>query len=456
MNKRQLLSSLAEYTDSTRHLFKRLKTLQKEVAAALGPLSLFSVLPLEILYSILDDLFLTELHGESPNDCSTMRFFLTCRAARSLRESWCQHMYRKLGGMGQPRSCFQWFTQHYSYIKHYLHRRPSNLLFMDVIVERGCLSSVNTVEAEVHNFVTTSWCMNKHLHPNVVASVTDYALERPAFPCVDVLQLLFMCKYDDDDKWTQVLARALEQTGFEEVVDHLVKHNDENGRIVPLCDTPTKWIYAFWGCLRRGPPKTCRNLYGAFVNFPQIKCWGDIENSEDSHISTLSIHTLLECAPQELLDLPDVVGGVPGRSRVVVTNIHAYMRDQSWERLKLSGVYRPHTTDSVVYSRIVLCGGCKVPLLHFVEHVHDATKAILCLPFVDCSLPHNPAQVVAALLELFNEYKPNGQRMKLLKEIISRTPMTIDMLEELSDGLEDRRLIRAVEGVLDGLYNHQL
>ena len=104
--------------------------------------------------------------------------------------------------------------------------------------------------------------------------------------------------------------------------------------------------------------------------------------------------------------------------------------------------------------RAVVCGGCKVPLLHFLNHVHDATKAIVCLPFVDCSLPRNPGQLVAALLDVFNVYKPSGQRIKFLREITYRVPMTLDMLEELSERIDDRRLHRAVESVLDGLYNH--
>jgi len=437
MNKRQLLSSLAEYTDSTRHVLKRLKTLQKEVAATLGPLSLFSVLPLEILYSILDDLFFTELRGEYWNDCSTMRFFLTCRAARSLRESWCQHIYCKLGGVGQLHKGFMWFTERYSYLKYYIHRGPTNLLFMGVNVERGCLSSVNTLEAEVHNFVTTNWCMNKQLQPDLLHMVTEYALARPAFHYLNVLQLLYMCNYDDDAQWAKVLARALEQTSFEEVVDHLVKHTNDNGRIVQLCNTPTKWIYAFWQCLWRGSYKTCCQLFKHFVNFPEIECWGDIENhtSLDSPLSTLSVIHLLRYAPKALLELPDVIGGVPGRFQMLLNNIETFMRSENWHRLKLSGVYHPLGTDPVVYSRIALCGGFNVHLTHFLDQVHDATKAVKCLPFVDCGLPANPEEVVDGLLGVFNLYKFKGQRVKLLKEIIKRTPLTIAMLKNLKDGM---------------------
>jgi hypothetical protein len=286
-----------------------------------------------------------------------------------------------------------------------------------------------------------------------VASVTDYALARPDFPFVDLLQLLFMCKYDNDDRWAQVLARTLEQTSVMDIMEILVKHEDENGRIVSLCDTPIKWIHAFWKCLQQGAPKTCRNVYGAFVNFPEIKCWQDMENATVSHISTLSIHQLLENAPQKLLDLLNVVGGLPGRWRILVDNIQEFMRAHSWKRLKLSGVYHPRSTDSVVYSRIVLCGGCKVPLLNFLDHVHDATKAISCLPFVDCSCPYPPGNLVAKILDVFNVYRPCGQRMKLLNEIIYRVQMTIDMLEELSERIDNRRLRRAIESVLDGLYS---
>lgn len=63
-----------------------------------GAFSLFSLLPLELIFVILEHVVRQELKQRSKVS-GAFNFFLTCRAAGALRSEWAHHLYMQLGGL---------------------------------------------------------------------------------------------------------------------------------------------------------------------------------------------------------------------------------------------------------------------------------------------------------------------------------------------------------------------
>jgi len=109
--RKQLLALSTDLSVATQHL-KRLRNLEVSLVQSLGPLSYFSLLPVELLCYILDLVFLDEITTTAVTSkgratkrfLSVFQFFLTCKTALDLRVAWCTQMYRKIGGVEQPKS----------------------------------------------------------------------------------------------------------------------------------------------------------------------------------------------------------------------------------------------------------------------------------------------------------------------------------------------------------------
>lgn len=63
-----------------------------------GAFSLFSLLPLELIFVILEHVVRQEL-AQRCRVSGAFNFFLTCRAASDLRSEWAHHLYMQLGGL---------------------------------------------------------------------------------------------------------------------------------------------------------------------------------------------------------------------------------------------------------------------------------------------------------------------------------------------------------------------
>jgi hypothetical protein len=449
MGKRKQLSALSADLFSLSQEVKRLRALESSLHQSLGPLSCFSLLPAELVFHILDLVFLSDVtsydceatyvRSHYPN--SVFCFFVTCKTAHRLREEWCRHLYRKLGGVEQLPDAFSWMSRNWSVILDNCVRphRIFTFLELGIVLERGYLTRLTnkTLNEDVENFVRT--ISIKPCGPMTLKYVVNHVLTKSVHLSWSLFRLLVYnhAHTIPRDSWLAVVDHAVEKRSAADVARFLVKCTDPHGAVDRLCTTPANWSAAFWWGLKHGHPQTFINILNKFVEFDEIRCWGDMRQPPEYQSNYLSnLDVFLEHAPQSLLDMPDVVGGTPGRAPLILDNIDEIMVYKHYSRVHLSGYYEPKRTNYIVYERIDECGG-RVQVVHFLDTVHYLKQSLVCLKYVDCDFKNNREyrDYVHCLFRVFCGVKLGGMRVGLLKELMKRTDIQKEDLVDLSHRL---------------------
>lgn len=441
MGKRKQLSALSADLVALSQQVKRLRALEASLHQSLGPLSCFSMLPTELVFHILDLVFLSDVASIDGYPKSVFHFFLTSKTAHGLREEWCRHLYRKLGGIEHVTDAFSWMSRNSSAIidNCVQPHRISTFLELGIVLERGCLNQMTnqTMKEDVENFVRK--ISFKPCGPMTLKYVVNHVLTKSVGLSWSLFRLLVYNHAHNiaRDSWFALVDHAAEQRSVADVTRFIVKCTDPHGAVDRLCTTPAHWSGAFWWGLKHGHPQTFINILNKFVKFDEIQCWGDMGQPleyQSNYLSNLGV--FLEHAPQSLLDMPDVVGGTPGRAPLILDNIDEIMVLEHYSRLHLSGYYDTKTTNYRVYERIDECGG-RVHVTHFLETVKYIKQSLVCMRYVDCDFANNLVYraYVLHLVRVFVVNKVGGMRLELLKELMKRTDIQKEDLVYLSQRL---------------------
>ena len=449
MGKRKQLSALSGDLFALSQDMKRLRALEASLHQSLGPLSCFSMLPTELVFHILDLVFLSDVASFDSATTyvrnfypkSVFCFFLTCKTAHGLREEWCRHFYRKLGGIEHLTDAFSWMSRNSSSILDNCVQphRIFTFLELGIVLERGCLDQMTTqtMAEDMENFVRK--IAMKTCGPMTLKYVVNHVLTKSPGLSWSLFRLLVYNHAHNiaRDLWFALVHHAAEQRSVEDVTRFIVKCTDPHGAVDQLCTTPARWSAAFWWGLKHGHPQTFINILNKFVEFEEIQCWGDMGQPPEYQSNYLSnLDVFLEHAPQSLLDMPDVVGGSPGRAPLILDNIDEIMVYKHYSRVHLSGYYEPKRTNYIVYERIDECGG-RVQVVHFLDTVHYLKQSLDCLRYVDCDFENNLEYMayVRRLYRVFVGKKVGGMRLELLKELMKRTDIQREDLVNLSQRL---------------------
>lgn len=370
--------------EAYRQLKKRKRALESEAYGVLG--RCFGALPVELLYHILDFLLLGEwrdhlarrdpFHTAPP--VSVFSFLSTCSELRGIRNDWCVHAYKLLGGLEDLEDGWAWMQDHF--LALVANTRSTNVITLTagIVPDRGRLREVFpamtderwqlSLAQDLHTYHDRG--LDYKLFPNTV----KYVAERSPH---SVLLYLYIrsgvWRELDTSEWLARL-RALPVV---EMVRMLLRWTCQTGTLGLLCAADkTVWAQAvsdllfpdFWNAYWDEMP-----AFAAILKAYQpgwFKCWADVwdcattvkglpkPHPGDRRPAKLVLKELLLHAPQELLDMPETADDVGcGRSALVRHNIGQLVSWKGWERLRLSGVYSPRGASPQVWPRIRQQGG---------------------------------------------------------------------------------------------------
>lgn len=369
-----------------------------------GTFCLFSRLPTELLFLILDTVLAADM--ARPGPCaSVFAFFNTCSAARSLRDEWVRHAYRQLGGLlpdplpvpvmyrllvgGNPRCPLQ-------LLQHGMHA-PTAFSSGYTIQHHPLHVGALRLKREVGN-------------RDKAAALATLILDMPGFDAIDAVNRNRLAGAVTPRQWQARLARE----PFETVVLLFALWGVWNAATVrTVVNSPERWKRA----LLVGP---CNKALGPLLQAAQphwFASWQDVwvSSAPKRLLCTMFIETFFEHAPDFLLTLPDVPGGGP-TSGPWYHDIAQVMMLDSWERVTLSGTYDVKFDSSVdaveVCRRITARGGQVDPKVFFRGEAQPAATQ-----YVDWSKvpPPNPRQIIQLR-------KLSGSRTQLVKDLRARAP----------------------------------
>lgn len=417
----QLRQRVADAKAAHRQLKAQLKAREAEVYGALGR---FAMLPVEIVFAILDALFMAELR-EYPPVCWTLepdrppvsafRFFLTCADARALRNDWCVHAYRLLGGAENVVDGWQWMQHWLPDVVSFITNSEAALVFCTgIIPERGRLGEVthaNFCDPRRLQTVAARWHSDAvNACPNTAAYLLRFPETRHEF--VGLLARTGASKALGPGVWLGAL-RCLPVPDAVQILSRF----DEAGAITALCaaDRHT-WAQFFVHNLLDSKDTRLANLVALLGVYQSgwFQCWDDMGLVGAIKTCTSErVMAMVEHAPVELLGLPQRAPGDagPGRSSFVRGHVAAMMQSPHWHRVPLSGIYHPKLRCLVVYTRIRQCGGRIHPsaLMCSAGNLHDLEG---CLPLVERVEPSGRA--LGVLKRMLGN---NARNAKLVKAV---------------------------------------
>jgi hypothetical protein len=380
MDLRDLRRRAAEAKSAHKRLKALVRARETEVYGALGRLA---VLPTEIVFAILDALFVAEVReyfqlaqrghrGRPP--VSAFRLFMACRDTLALREEWCAHAYRRLGGAEDGVDGWAWMRFNLLRLMSLITKFPagrgsssggkpinaSNVLTLGIIPERGWLVDI---------LGPANFCKPRKLRklshwwrPGLLSTLPNTATYLLTIPetrahFVGMFASTGVHSHIDRGVWLD----ALRSVRAQEVVTAL-STSDRSDTLVELCDTPDRWAPFFVHNLLHDHWSMCPANLVALLRVYQatwFQCWADMGCTTKMKCADHRVAIMMQHAPQELLDMPQRASGNsgPGRSSFVFHNLVAMMQSPHWQRARLSGVYYPLVRSEVVYARIQQCGG---------------------------------------------------------------------------------------------------
>lgn len=372
-----------EYND-VRQRYKRLKqrkrALEQDAYGALGPC--FGRLPRELLWAVLDWEFMGALRaGEDAR--RVFVFFQLCRAAAEERNAWCVHAYRALGGLEDLTDGWAWMQRYLVCLTRSLKEKETRLLGLGICSAAGKLPlqpHPDWESGDIDLFLSTPTRTEFLLPP--MRGTALYVLRHPETPRKRMLRAYILTGMDAEmprQEWRQVI----ESLDFYTVADVLGGHEQYHALLLQLGDTPARWAYLFVGAV------ACSNvslMVALLEKWPagKFRCWRDLFTVgqpasqsffRDSHKTRGVTRAFAEHAPRGLLDMPEVVGGEPGRAAFIVDNVALLMRCPHWQRVHLSGTYVVDVCHEVVFQRVQECGG-RVHPDSILQHSRTAGDAL--------------------------------------------------------------------------------
>jgi hypothetical protein len=322
-------------------------SLAEWLALEIGGLGVLGVLPLEVLHMILDAVFLAEFGA--PGRSGAFGFFATCTAARALRDGWCAHTYRRLGGTEDAlaESHYEFFATHL----RALQARPHSTTLMAhgvdwrVAAAAGFPVRCQPGTVDTHTIAARGYAraarlvLERHGCADVVASgawrlvplqdvvarfvasdarAQDAALAailRNPCDCATLLRELVGAP----DAWLRAAWHTLRTLCATRELDGV-----GNGNVRALFAVYDDAWFGSWGAVERA-------LARASLPFP-------IENREVECVCQAMSH-----APR-LVALPQEPGGVAFRNNFVVAHVNVFadcMRLDKIPQFEFSGVYTP-------------------------------------------------------------------------------------------------------------------
>lgn len=375
---RQAAAAREEY----KQLKKRKRALESEAYGVLG--RCFGALPLELIYRILDDLLLSEWRDylashtgvRTAPPVSVFSFLCTCSELRGIRNDWCVHAYRMLGGVEDLEDGWAWMQGHFLALVTNTRSTLLITLPLGIVPDRGRLREVCPAMTDelwqmshandLHGYHERA--LDYQLYPNTV----KYAAARSRHSVLLYIKSGVWRELDTSE-WLAML-RALPVA---EMVETLLSNTCQIDTLGVLCAADkTVWAQAVsdllfpdWGSHWVQDLPAFAAVLAAYQP-GWFKCWADVwdcvttlHGQPKSHPanrrpSKLLLKELLLHAPQELLDMPETADEVGcGRSALVCNNIGRLVTWEGWERLKLSGVYAPRGASPQVWQRIRQQGG---------------------------------------------------------------------------------------------------
>lgn len=382
--------------DAYRQVKKRKREVEHELYGVLG--RCFGVLPLEVIYIIMDELLLAEwrdfLRREGcTNPTTVFSFFATCTELHSIRNGWCKHAYRMLGGQESLDDLEAWGWMKDSFtllVSRTCSIEGIRTLALGIVLGEGRLRELLPLtwktehERDINEYHTRN--INFANLPNTVKYVCARSPHR-----VTLYLMSGLWRDLDTPEWLAML-RALHKG----IMVHMLLAYDCYDTLQMLCAADkTVWAQAVLDLLF--PPWGFQN-YDETVLISLLKvyqngwftCWEDIwsHNVRDREMMSAwdtfnrrltikagrsFVPALLSHAPQELLDMPESMDGRP--SKLVCRNISEFMKLDGWDRLKLSGEYEPKYPTPLICDRIKRCGG--VVLVSWIIQVADTCEDAL-------------------------------------------------------------------------------
>lgn len=392
-------------------LEKRQKNLEHSVYGFVG---VFDKLPRELIFLILDCLFLGDLKTSfggfrkppperssfrASGPVSVFRFFITCQSALQLREEWCRHAYTKLGGLEDLSSAYAWMRDSIPKI-HIV-----NPLYMGIVVK----PKTSTWYPRTYHMTKMAFQVLENLQnfnfekmPRTMAYIIDLACVVPESAVKTFLACKIVHKIERS-VWMRMVDSFVPSMDFSKAIDILSNPNDVHDTLMHICSRDRgKWLHAYSDCLmlidsswyHHEPVRLMKILLRAYQP-GWFQCWDDIETQSRSFNASTRLENVrkvipvfVKHAPSELLHLPKTLGGEDvGRFQLLLHNIDLVMSSDVLCRVKLTGSYCPREQENVrVYKDIKARGG-SIHLNNLLECAMCANFALECLDLVVIGAP---------------------------------------------------------------------
>lgn len=274
-----------------------------------GPFSFFSMLPLEIIFLILEHVFKVHVREGLPA-CDSYNFLLTCRDAYQLSGAWATHLFSRLGGIRH-----EWAPS-----------LPTLCHKLDSLKSEGrkgrnqcfkllCLG-IDPYMMEERGFYHTpclviSWFSLNLQLLNSKFVCPEFTRVLLRFTGLNPLSCAVFYGLVDTIPWDEWLGRV-KQERFADLVDWDFGWYDSlwQKTLISLVDCAARWRSIFVKTLQKGMFKLMAQLFPlvqeGWVSFWE-SLWQFVHTKPDTTEKLLE--TIIDFAPEFMLRLPGVEGG---------------------------------------------------------------------------------------------------------------------------------------------------